>query len=649
MNPATPDRVLVKDRPGTLALGSKPSLPTPRAFKVVIRDFWPVWLLAGFITSGWFGSSLRAETAQARSDRGWNLERNFWAFQRPVLHPRPAVQNIRWPRQPVDYFVLARMEQEGLSPSPQAPRAVLARRLALDLTGLPVDPEDLNRFLKDRSPGAVERFVDPLLSSPRFGERWASVWLPLARYAEDQAHQVGADTKYFYPNAWKYRRWVIDAFNRDLPYDRFLSLQLAADRIDGTNSMDLAALGFLGLGPKYYDRGRLAVQADEWEDRIDTVSRAMLGLTVACARCHDHKSDPISTRDYYALAGVFASTRMVNRTRDGSPLKDDLQSTNLPPETLHIVQDSENVRDMEVFLRGNPERKGEIEPRRFLEVLSRGEVRLFRDGSGRKELAACVASAENPLTARVWVNRVWGEIFGRPLVSTPSNFGHSGALPSHPELLDDLAARFMAGGWSVKALVRELVLSSTYAQTSVVESGLGLGATKDPENTWLGRMNRRRLTIEQWRDAMLHHAGQLDFSDGPSQEIDEVSNRRRTVFSRVSRLELNGLLMRFDYPDANVHAEKRGATTTASQKLFQLNSPWVMDLASACARRHGCECGEDGERVGELYRRLFARAPSLEEQTLAADFLRAGGSNGEARWDHYVQALLVSNEMMYVD
>ena len=269
------------------------------------------------------------------------------------------------------------------------------------------------------------------------------MWLPLARYAEDQAHQVGSDTQYFYANAFQYRQWVIDAFNRDLPYDKFITAQLAADKVDG-GAENLAALGFIGLGPKYYNRNRLDVQADEWEDRVDTVCRTFLGLTVACARCHNHKFDPITQADYYALAGVFASTKLVNKTPDGKlvDLKD--AKAKVPGDMMHIVEDG-TVADLNVFIRGDVDRKGPVVPRRFLRILCDDDPAPFHDGSGRRELAAAIASRSNPLAARVIVNRVWGVMFGRPLVATPSNFGHSGIPPTHPQLLDDLAVRFMGG------------------------------------------------------------------------------------------------------------------------------------------------------------------------------------------------------------
>src|SRR5437867_6511411 len=399
-------------------------------------------------------SPLRLTAAQATKpvdaaggdeELDWAKERAFWSFRPPVAQPRPAVKNKRWPSQPLDYFVLARLEQTNLSPSLPADKRTLVRRVTFDVTGLPPTTEEVENFLRDVRRDAYQQLVERLLASPRFGEKMASMWLPLARYAEDQAHQVGSDTKYFYPNAWRYRQWVIEVINRDLPYDEFLRLQLAADKFEGTNSPNLAALGFLGLGPKYYNRDRLDVQADEWEDRVDTVCRAMLGLTVACARCHDHKFDPITTRDYYALAGVFASTKMVNKTPDGKVVEGKVSADKMPPNTFHMVEDGE-AQDLNVFIRGKVERKGPLAERRFLRLLSAGEPEPFKGGSGRRELADAIASPANPLTARVIVNRVWGLFFGRPLVPTPSNFGHSGMPPSHPELLDDLAVRFMANG-----------------------------------------------------------------------------------------------------------------------------------------------------------------------------------------------------------
>jgi hypothetical protein len=592
-----------------------------------------------------FGST---PSPSAADELNWSKEREFWSFRSPTRHSKPAVTNKRWPRQPLDYFVLDRVEAKQLVPAPEAGRQALIRRLSFDLIGLPPTPEQVEAFLADTSARAYERLVERLLASRQFGEHMASLWLPLVRYAEDQAHQVGADTKYFYPNAWRYRAWVIDSFNRDFPYDRFLKLQLAADRLEGTNSPNLAALGFLGLGPKYYNRDRLEVQADEWEDRVDTVSRAMLGLTVACARCHDHKFDPITMGDYYAMAGVFASTRMVNRRPDGTIEKNDAQITNMSPATVHMVEDGDEARNLPIFLRGNVARKGPVVERRFLQVLSTGEPPAFEDGSGRPELARAIADGTNPLTARVMVNRVWGQFFGRPLVSTPSNFGHSGQPPTHPELLDDLAVRFMEKGWSVKGLVREMVLSATYRQDST--STNPRSSQIDPANELLSHMNRRRLSIEQWRDAILFASGELEAGGGPSAELDDPANRHRTVYARISRLKLNDLLMQFDYPDANVHAEKRSVTTTAIQKLFVLNSDFMRERARALAARLNSDAGEaDERRVVQAYRRLFGRKPMPEESSLAREFLGRPSKGEASRWEQYAQMLLASNEMAYVD
>lgn len=563
----------------------------------------------------------------------WAREREFWAFQAPRVPGRPEVRNRRWPRQPVDWFVLERLERAGTGPAPEADRRTWLRRVTLDLTGLPPTPEQTLAFLRDGRPDAHERVVDGLLASPRLGERLASLWLPLARYAEDQAHQVGKDTTLFYPKAHLYREWVIGAFNRDLPYDRFLSLQLAADKL-GAGKEDLAALGLLGLGPKYYDRGRLAVMADEWEDRVDTVTRTMLGLTVGCARCHDHKYEPITMSDYYALAGVFASTRMVNRSPDGKAVEGKVEADKMPAGTLHMVEDGE-ARNLNVFRRGNVDNKGPLAERRFLRILSEGEPARFRDGSGRRELAAAISDRGNPLTARVMVNRLWALCFGDPIVPTPSNFGHSGERPADAALLDDLAVRFMDQGWSVKTLLRQLTLSAAYRRT---------GGPAD------GGLPRRRLSIEQWRDQVLFVTGELDLAAGPSLELDDPKNLRRTVHARVSRLKLNDLLMQFDYPDANVHAEKRATTTTPMLKLFMLNSPFMLERAEALARRLAREAGADpAARVGRAYQLLFARAPDAEELRLALGFLGRPETPGLPRWTQYAQTLLISNEALYVD
>jgi hypothetical protein len=623
-----------------------------------VACLWP-WLAAGLLVAGAPFELASPVAAQGGIDGthdsgdatdaidasiAWGVARDFWSFQKPLPQARPDIAETSWPSQRLDYFTLAAMESRGLSPSPEADRRTLIRRVTFDLTGLPPQPEEVDQFLGDARPDAYARVVERLMMSPRFGERLASMWLPLARYAEDQAHQVGNDTTMFYPNAHHYRQWVIDAFNRDLPYDQFILLQLAADKYPAAEH--LPALGFLGLGPKYYNRNRLEIKADEWEDRVDTVTRTLLGLTVACARCHDHRFDPIPTEDYYALAGVFASTRMVNKTPDGRVIDRKVSADKMPPETLHIVED-DDPEDLHVFIRGQVTREGPLVQRHFLRILSPDRPVPFRDGSGRRELAEQITSPDNPLTARVIVNRLWGQFFGRPLVPTPSDFGHSGMPPTHPELLDDLALRFMENGWSIHRMVREFVLSSTYRQSSAHRAG---PARIDAANRFLWRMNRRRLTVEQWRDTALFLSGELEWAGGKSLELDDPENRRRTVFGRVSRLELNDLLMQFDYPDANVHAERRSVTTTATQKLYMLNSPFILSRARAFAAR--LRAGEEEtvpERLHRAYRLAFGRSPRGEEAVMAADFLDGTEAAGINRWEQFAQVLLVSNEMFYVD
>ncbi len=576
--------------------------------------------------------------------------REFWAYQRPQRHKLPAVQDKEWPRQAIDWFVLEQLEAAGLGPSPEADRRTFIRRVTFDLIGLPPTPQEVEAFLSDASQHAYENVVERLLKSPHYGERWARMWLDVARYAEDQAHIVGNNQSLVYPNAYLYRDWVIAALNDDLPFDEFVKLQLAADLIDPDDKASHAALGFIGLGPKYYRRGDLSVMADEWEDRVDTVARGLLGLTVACARCHDHKFDPISTEDYHALAGVFASTEMFNRPLDGKPAEGNGQAKD-PKDALHIVRDSQ-LRDLTVFIRGDVNSKGPVVKRRFLSALTEGEPETFRRGSGRQELAEAIVDRNNPLVARVIVNRIWALNFGRPLVGTPSNFGQLGQRPTHPELLDDLAVRFMETGWSLKWLQREIVLSATYRQISRAgDSQLA----SDPENHLLGRMNRRRLSVEAWRDAILSASGRLNRDvGGKSIDPRNPDETRRSIYSSVSRLELNPMLALFDFPDPNAHAERRAETTTPLQKLFVLNSPFMVKQAEALSARLLAEVetaveAADELRVQRAYELLFSRPPTQTESDLALTFLRQSEGDPQTAWQQYAQVLLASNEMLFVD
>ncbi|QDT55525.1 Planctomycete cytochrome C [Caulifigura coniformis] len=617
--------------------------PSGKLPENVIADF-VTWVEMGAPDPRKDGPAAAAMPVTA-STIDWTTAREFWSFRKPEAHPQPRVSAPDWVSRPLDGFILEKLDRAGLKPAEEADRRMLIRRVTFDLTGLSPTPADVDAFVADDSPEAYENVVDRLLAAPQYGERWARLWLDIARYAEDQAHIVGSNRELCYPNAYRYRDWVIAALNSDLPYDEFIRRQLAADLIAPDDQESHVALGFIGLGPKYYRRGSPEVMAEEWEDRVDTVTRGLLGLTVACARCHHHKYDPIPTEDYYALAGVFASTEMFNRplteaaetTKGGQSKKAD--------EALHIVRDLK-PHDIEVMIRGDVSKKGPKVERHFLTALSNDVPSPLQNGSGRLDLAKAIASRENPLTARVIVNRVWAQFFKTVLVKTMSNFGALGDAPTHPELLDDIAVRFMDNGWSLKWLVREIALSSTYRQSSHAAPE---SLQADPENRLLSRMPRRRLSVEAWRDAVMAASGELDPSVyGVSIDPMNVEARRRTVYAEISRLELNKLLALFDFPDPNTHNPQRNATTTPLQKLFVLNNPFMLRHAEKLRDRVAVQAGDDAPlRVVLAYRLVFGRMPTADEQQLASEFL--GDMPSAERWTEYTHALLASNEFLILD
>jgi hypothetical protein len=589
-------------------------------------------------------------------------DRAFWSFQPVVSPPLPAVKDALWPKRDTDRFVLARLESTALSPSPPADKRTLLRRATYDLIGLPPTPAELAQFLADDSPDAFEKVVDRLLESPHYGERWARHWLDVARYGEDQAHTFQARK---YPQGYRYRDWLIQAFNRDLPYDEFIRQQIAADLLPGDDRLErLPALGFFALGPVYYgDRKML----DQYDDRIDTLSRGFLGLTVACARCHDHKYDPIATTDYYALAGVIASSEYVEaplvsaaevEAADAKLSEDEKKNKVKKYPFVHAIKDAEKAVNMAVHLRGSADNLGPEVPRRFLSILSPAEPQPFETGSGRLELAQAIASKDNPLTARVMVNRIWNHHFGHGLVRTPSNFGKLGDRPTHPDLLDYLAARFVASGWSIKAMHREIMLSAAYQQSSAYDAPK---ATVDPENFLLWRMNRRRLDVEAWRDGILAVAGTLDHTiGGPSSNLADADNHRRTLYGSVSRHKLDELLRLFDFPDPNLTSDKRTVTTVPQQQLFALNDEFMVRNARALAGQIAPAGDSDESRVRAAYIRLYCREPNQREMQMAAAYLHANDRQPSddsqthagqklTRWERYAQALLAANEFMYVD
>ena len=921
----------------------------------------------------------------------------FWAFQ-PIQTPHvPKVDRRDWPQNDIDHFTLAKMEELGLVPVSMANKREWIRRATFDLIGLPPQPDHVAEFLADRSPQAFDKVVERLLKSEHYGERWGRYWLDVARYSEDQAHTFSVRKN---TNGFRYRDWVVSALNADMPYDTFVKLQIAGDLIgpDQTGSYDhLIALGFFGLGAQYYKNSDAAqAAADELDDRVDTLSRGFLGITVSCARCHDHKFDPIPTQDYYSLAGIFRSSKLHNaplcepediqsynagrerikksesavkkflaeakasaaesqvgfisrymqavwkyrvaktksqpvkpadlaaqnglnafllkrwidfldpkrkgqvaalddwfalkadddgpaESKSGIPAvvvkvadafqqrlqqpptqNDDVATINLvdtsgdkphqagsprfvtplvtkvrptsgidvdirgakqlylvvsdggngkscdhadwiaprligPQGELDLTQvkwkslkgfsggrinknyqgkpiraggktypigvgvhapttiiydlpagydrfralgaldnsgsdqggcgdqasvqfsvytekpvtgpvapgkdlftivlgkdgplavndkDLENflpeqkrqqlkmlrtefeaarknapamypiahayaegsVADMRVFIRGNPARKREVAPRRFLRILAGKDRPQYKQGSGRRELSEDIASPDNPLTARVMVNRIWQHHFGRGIVATPSNFGKLGERPTHPELLNYLAARFIESGWSIKAMHRLIMSSATYRLSSNTHAA---NTEIDADNRYLWKMSRQRLDVEAWRDALLDVSGKLDRSlGGPSTNLADANNVRRTIYAQISRHELDNLLRLFDFPDANITAAKRTETTVPQQQLFVLNSPFMIAQAKAfSARLHREAMESDEARIRRAFALAYSRPPTDVEIQLGLSYLQSerDPQSKLTLWESYAQVLLGSNEFIYLD
>jgi cytochrome c553 len=585
-------------------------------------------------------------------------DREFWSF-RPVVQPAlPVVKNPASVASPIDAFILAKLEAKQLSFASPAEQRQLIRRVTFDLTGLPPTPDEVAAFAQNQSPDSYEQQVDRLLASPRYGERAARHWLDVARFGEDQAHTFAARK---YPQGYRYRDWLVQQFNADLSYDQFIKLQIAADLLaeDG-DKQHLAALGMFACGPVYYgDKNDL----DQYADRVDTLTRGFLGLTVACARCHDHKFDPIPTSDYYALVGVFASTEY-QETPLVSPAEVEEAQKQLTEKELqlkekdrpkkypyvHALNDRSEPKTMRVHVRGNPDSLAETAPRAFLSILSPAEPAPFARGSGRLELAEAIASPQNPLTARVMVNRLWQQHFGHGIARTPGNFGALGEQPTHPALLDHLATELVAAGWSIKHLHRQIVGSATYRQGSTNVAA----SEADPENRLWSRYPRRRLDVESWRDAALAVTDQLEGSiGGASRELADNGNRRRTLYGHISRHELNPLLRLFDFPDPNITSDQRMVTTVPLQQLFVLNSEFLTQQAKELSQRSEAESPTDvSERITRLYERLYSRQPTSTELELGRNFVTSDAPVPDtklSRWERYAQALLAANEFMYLD
>jgi hypothetical protein len=672
--------------------------------------------------------------------------RDHWAYK-PLRNVRPPkVGDPAWNTSAIDRFVKSALDARGLEPVGLADKTTLLRRVTFDLTGLPPTPEEVDAFLADDSPGAYERVVDRLLASPHYGERWGRHWLDVVRYADT----AGDNSDFPVPEAWRYRNYVIDAFNADMPYDQFVHEQIAGDLMPARDwperTRRLIATGYIAQSRRF---GSLFLDYPQHltiEDTIDNLGKAFLGLTISCARCHDHKFDPISQKDYYALYGIFASTRysfpgveLAQVPRDWVPLippeeVDRLEATfrarakpirkevakklkkyrdfqakvkAAPPEQKEVLERREwelnvetrksirkieqlmlteippyprtygavdgDVGDAHIHVKGNPEELGEAVPRGFLSAL--GGQRLTAEEakqSGRLQLARWLTA--HPLTARVMVNRVWQHHFGKGIVATPNGFGVRGRPPTHPELLEYLTRRFVAGGWSVKALHREILLSRAYRLAST--GGTEKHLREDPGNAFLWRQDRRRLDAESLRDTLLLLGGRLDLSPmnrphpfppmskwkfsqhHPFKE--EYPSKRRSIYMMTKRFKRLAYFATFDGADRNTSSPERTQSVTAAQALYLLNNEDFHACADDFARGLLRVGATDEERIDRAYLLAFGRRAGDEERGQALAYLRQAdevlaecGKEGAERrqeaWASLARALLRSNAFLYVD
>lgn len=628
---------------------------------------------------------------------------NHWAFT--DLDDRRAGKSDG---EVVDYWIRKKQKSNGVRMQAEADPGKLVRRLSMSLTGLPPQYEDVLRYERNGTPAVYGELLNKYLASPQYGERWARHWLDLVRYTDTTASWLKSTA-----GAWRYRDWVINSLNEDVGYDRFVKLQFAADTLDSAEADDMAALGMLGLSPTYWKEPRLApvvletVIAEEWEERIDMVGRTFLGMSLACARCHDHKFDPVSQKDYYSLAGVFANTRVLDvpilsaerrrevvaataEIRDLNDLihRETLARSTAEDKSVHdtrlreaeerievlkkiteadvvkvpgvidasvsviaesdemskVVYEEANMVDVALQHRGNPGAKGEVVARRFLMVFDE-EGSEFKRGSGRLDLAEALFKHSEFLVARVIVNRVWGHHFGQHLVSTPSNFGLEGDLPSHPELLDTLARRLIERGWSLKWLHRTILQSNTYKQSSQFhERYVG----RDPDNRWYWSVQRRRLDIESWRDSMLKVSGLLDDTlGGKPISLMNPENNRRTIYAEIRRRELDEVLKMHGFPEATGHNPKREKVDTPLQQLYALNSEFIWRCAESLVSNLAGNASEDAI-IEELYRVVYQRVPTENEKHLGLRFLHQK-DGPEGRLVRYAHALLISNEFAFVE
>ncbi len=631
----------------------------------------------------------------------WRAAREHWAWQPiatgdpPVAHGDDRIKN------PIDQFVVAGLRNAGLKQPRPASAAVFVRRVFVDLCGMPPTPAELKHWVEllsggaDLNDDAVRQLIDTLLDRPGYGERWGRHWLDVARYSD-----LGGWTQDNrpHPMAWRYRDWVVAAFNADMPFNEFVRRQIVGDKMDSDSAI---GTGFFALGPTYSSDGGdpdsiAQAKSETLDDRVDTFSRAFLGLTVSCARCHDHKFDPIPSQDYYSIAGVFNNTgegetplveghvvrefhdhqRAINELNDKinkartKPAKEkrpvsaeeqkqiDQWQKELnelkekaPPKYAyaHTIHDT-GSGDMKIALRGNLLKPGDVAPRRFLRIVAGEDRENFMEGSGRKQLADAVVDPSNPLTARVIVNRVWLNHFGRALVRTPNNFGTLGEPPTHPELLDWLAATFVESGGSIKALHRLIMTSATYRSSSSFDE-TAFAADGDNRSIW--RMNPRRMDVETWRDSLLAVTGELDTNLGGPSVDDIVSSNRRTLYAKVSRNDprvSDEFLRLFDFPIPRASSAKRTANVIPQQFLFMMNSQFMLARAKALADRLKKLSADPKTRIEHAYLLLYCRTPTSRELQTASRFLNSEVPSKDVpdRWPQYCQVLLSANEFMYI-
>ncbi len=729
--------------------------PKHRLTPEQVKDF-EEWVRTGLPDPRETKSVTKTDVA---TDAKMNEARKFWSFQ-PVRESQvPVVKNTIWARGEIDRFLLAKMEESGLAPSADADRRVLLRRATYDLTGLPPTPGEMHAFLADTSEQAFAKVVDRLLASPHYGEQWGRHWLDVVRYADTS----GCNSDYPVPSAYRYRNYVIESFNTDKPYDQFLREQIAGDLLPSVNDEDhfqkIVATGYLATARRFGSRNydfHLTL-----EDLIDNMGKTVMGLSLGCARCHDHKFDPVPTRDYYALYGIFESSRFAfpgteiyNHTKDFTPLIADHAEAakriaeanelaqldekveklkeekkrlergekiamekfrplpslktqeNTPDESqpvsdkpmrtsrdakreqeaavarqaelvknadaypkAYAVMESDRVKNARLHRKGDPRSPGGEVPRGFLTVLGGQTLPPEEKGSGRRELADWLSASENPLTARVMVNRIWQYHFGRGLVKTPNDFGARGERPTHPELLDWLAKRFVECGWSVKAMHRTIMLSRAYRMSSDENPDY---KTKDANNDLLTHFNRRRMSAEELRDTILAVSGTLDWSPGGQhpfpresewkytqhkQFFGDYPTNKRSVYLMQQRIRKHPFLSTFDGPDTNATTAVRPVSQTPLQALWMMNAQFAHEQSLELAKRVTREFADESARLSYASELALGRPAEPDEIKAAQEYLTqlqdalkpTGEQPDEAALASYCRVLIGTNEIVFIE